>query len=52
MKWSTLKKLIDDRLAEQGQDADPDVWYIDVSFPDEPNRIDVDASDPCGLAVA
>lgn len=32
MKWSEFKQFIDKELKEMGVE-DPDIWYIDISFP-------------------
>jgi len=41
MTWNELKKAIDERLTVKGISHDTEVWYVDVSFPDE----------DCGLNV-
>jgi hypothetical protein len=52
MTWKKLKELIDKQLAELGADENVDIWFIDISFPDEHTTPEIRIDKDHGLAVS
>jgi hypothetical protein len=48
MTWKEFKEEVDRQLAAQGKDENIDIWYIDISFPDD---LTIGTKDPCGMSI-
>ena len=55
MTWKQFKEAVDKQLAEKGISENEEIWYIEISFPQEDDfdkdRLRVDFDDDCGIAL-
>lgn len=55
MTWKQFKEEVDKQLAEKGISEDEEIWYIDISFPQEDDfekeRLSVGLDEHCGIVI-
>ncbi len=44
MTWDELKEKVDEYLKSEGLDGKIPIWFIDISWPDDPFTIKISAS--------
>ena len=51
MTWKQFKEQVDKRMEEQGISEDVEIWYIDISAPEQDEDLNVTLDPSSGLAI-
>lgn len=55
MTWKQFKEAVDRQLSENGISEDEEIWYIDISFPQEDgfekDRLGVSFDERLGISI-